>query len=144
MASRMVGDYRLASYTRTTASGDVAYPLGRAATGRISYTADGQMAAQLNGALRPVGTPGDEFLRTPSDQAAAYKTYLAYYGTYDVLEQDGVVVHHVEGSLNPGWIGTDLRRSYRFEDDGQTLVLEADSEYRGERVHMRLVWQRTG
>jgi hypothetical protein len=142
METGFIGDYRLVSYTRTDAAGNATYPLGRFATGRISYTAGGHMAAQLSGDARPAGSGTDEFLRTPSDQADAYKTYLAYFGTYDVREDQGVVEHHVEGSLNPGWAGRDLRRDYTFEHGGTTLVLAADAEYRGKRFRMRLVWER--
>jgi hypothetical protein len=46
------------------------------------------------------------------------------------------VIHHVEGSLIPSWVGVDLRRRYEFS--GDRLLLTAESEH----SLASLVWQR--
>src|SRR5271156_2325337 len=47
--------------------------------------------------------------------------FVAYFGTFDNEEATQKVVHHVEASLSPSWVGTDLKRSFRF--DAGRLIL---------------------
>jgi hypothetical protein len=63
--------------------------------------------------------------------------YIAYFGTFEIDEASRTVVHHIEASLVPSWVGTGLRRAYEFGDRSQ-LILTATSE----RDSTRLVWQR--
>ncbi len=120
---RLVGVYRLAEYA---AHGDEP-------TGRIWYAPNGQMSAMLF-------PPGREPL--PNDASDdAYRDLMrgvvAYYGRYTIDPDAGTVTHHVEGASNPGWIGDDFVRWYRFEDGKLRLSLNAD--FRG-----TLLWERIG
>ena len=56
--------------------------------------------------------------------ARAYAGYIAYFGTYEVNEAGDTVMHHVQGALNPGWVGGHQVRRMRF--DGELLVLSTD------------------
>ena len=72
----------------------------------------------------------------PDEMIAAYQGYLAYYGTYTIDESRGVVVHKVEASLYPNYVGSDQVRRYTFS--GARLTLEVETELgRG-----KLVWER--
>jgi hypothetical protein len=53
-------------------------------------------------------------------QAAAYRTYIAYAGTFS-LPEPGVVVHHVELALHPDQTGMDKRRAYELRGEQLTL-----------------------
>ncbi|MEP6537464.1 MAG: lipocalin-like domain-containing protein [Bryobacteraceae bacterium] len=48
---------------------------------------------------------------------------MAYFGTFDVDEFAKTVIHHVQACLVPSSVGTDLKRTYRF--DANRLVLTA-------------------
>ena len=50
------------------------------------------------------------------------------------------VVHRVEGSLNPAWVGGNQVRTLRF--DGDRLVLHANVEKAGAIVRHELTWER--
>jgi len=50
------------------------------------------------------------------------------------------VVHHVDGSLNPAWVGGDQVRAMRF--DGDRLVLSAEVRKNGQTVMHSLTWER--
>ncbi|MBI3471134.1 MAG: lipocalin-like domain-containing protein, partial [Candidatus Solibacter usitatus] len=102
----------------------VSYPFGAQALGRISYDAGGRMSAQL---MRP------DRANSPLE---AYQGYAAYFGTYDVDETAHTVIHHVEASLFPGWIGTNLKRAFEFS--GNRLILTAVSR----EDTLTLVWER--
>ena len=75
-----------------------------------------------------------------AERAAAYSTYTAYYGKYSLNTATGAVTHHVEGSVNPNWVKTDLVRYYAFSDDGNRLMLSLKNAEG--RVTGTLTWER--
>jgi hypothetical protein len=76
-----------------------------------------------------------------SEMAAAYHGYSAYFGTYEVHERDGYLVHHVECALFPNLVGTHQRR--RFQITENVLTLEPPAvEIASDQVARRLIWQR--
>jgi hypothetical protein len=52
---------------------------------------------------------------TPEEKIAAFDNFQAYCGTYEV--RDNTVVHHVEASLLPNIVGTDLVRTFSISGD---------------------------
>ena len=50
------------------------------------------------------------------------------------------VVHHVQGALNPAWVGGTQVRKMRFDED--LLVLTADVQKGGAVVTHTLTWER--
>ncbi len=114
---RFAGNWRMVSFVNIDDQG-VSTP-SRYTGGRIMYDAAGQMAAQLTYAGRAsLPSPSTEAAR-----AAAYGSFLSYYGAYEVDEATRTVTHHVEASTNPNWPGTDLIRYFEFADGGDTLKL---------------------
>jgi hypothetical protein len=84
----------------------------------------------------------DDVHQAPPELAkAAFVGYGAYFGTYEVDEAKGLVIHHVEGSLIPNWEGSDQRRRFTIADDKLTLE---PPEFRaaGQQRTRRLTWQR--
>lgn len=63
--------------------------------------------------------------------------FNAYFGTYEIEEASDTVIHHVQGSLIPSWVGADLRRKYEFSETNR-LVLSAISS----ASTNRLMWER--
>src|SRR5262249_58882218 len=82
----------------------------------------------------PLGTGAAQQLR------AAYMGYIAYYGTYEVASDGRTVTHHVEGALNPAWVGGDQVRRLRF--DGERLVLSTEVKKNDEGVTHQVTWER--
>lgn len=132
-----VGSWKLISYQSFTPAGEVSYPLGKDAIGRITYDAAGRMSVQI---MRPDRPRIEGLIRTggTTEQViSAYRGYTAYYGVYTVEEARGVVIHKVEGSLFPNYVGTDQVRHYSFS--GTRLTLQADLQQGG---HSKLVWEK--
>jgi len=126
MKDRLIGSWRLVSYETMDPAGRTGKPYGDA-VGRINYDENGNMAGQV---MRP-------------DRAGAEKAYLgyiAYFGTYDVANDGRFVVHHVQGALNPAWVGGDQVRGLRF--DGERLVLSAEVRKNEVVVRHVLTWER--
>ena len=137
VAKRLVGTWKLVAYDRKSANGEVYYPLGKDAKGRLTYDAQGRMTAQLMQPGRPVFSRPQSRDGSEEQIVKAYRGYLAYYGTYTVHEKEGYILHQVEASLYPNWVDGDQKRFFRFE--GERLVLEADAAALG---RSRLVWEK--
>jgi len=119
---QFIGVYTLIEYA----------PHGDEPTGRISYDEAGRVWAML---LPPNRQP---LTRTskPEEYQANMRGVVAYYGTYDIDESTGRVIHHVEAASNPAWIGDDFIRWYRFE--GQNLRLSLNPDFTGTLLWARL------
>lgn len=126
MPHRFYGTWRLLSYESHAPDGSIGLPLGDDPIGLLIYTREGRMSGQ---AMRRVHDPS---AGGPRDN------YIAYFGTFDVDEAACEVVHTVEGSVYPNWIGTQQRRGFAFF--GNRLTLTAALK-RSSAVH-RLVWER--
>jgi lipocalin-like protein len=138
MHDRLIGTWDLVSYETIEADGGRGRPFGDA-IGRLTYDAHGHMTGQVMRPNRPrveLGEGGAQQVR------AAYTGYIAYFGTYEIAEDGRSVVHHVEGALNPSWVGGDQVRGLRFDDN--RLVLHADVPKGKAIVRHVLIWTRIG
>jgi hypothetical protein len=135
---RLVGNWTLVSYVTENPDGSKGKPYGDA-VGRLSYDEYGNMAGQVMRPGRYQVNPGQWGAQ---DVRSAYAGYIAYFGTYEVSEAEDIVVHHVEGALNPGWVGGDQLRQMRF--DGDLLVLSTEVPKAGLMVRHTLTWQKLG
>ena len=136
--SRVVGVWKLRSCLRTFKDGRTEYPFGEQPVGRIEYTQAGRMSALL---MRPgrhsTLPPGVELYKASNEEVRdAVTGFVAYFGTFDVEEATQTVVHHVEASLTPSWVGTDLKRTFRF--DAGRLVLTRPAPDSSDE----LIWER--
>jgi hypothetical protein len=138
MTGSVVGTWRLKLWETRTADGRVAYPLGRDAVGYLIYTAGGHMAVTIMRVNRPTFASDDLLGGTLEEQATAAAGYVTYCGHYEI--RDGTVVHHVELSLFPNWVGIDQVRFAEVEGDELTITTERLA-IGGETVN-RLVWER--
>src|SRR5690349_17116865 len=103
----LVGNWRLVSYETVDESGRRGTPYGRA-VGRLTYDERGNMSGQV---MRP-GRQRVELGEGNAQQVrAAYIGYIAYFGTYEIAPDGASVVHHVDGALNPAWVGGDQLRA---------------------------------
>jgi hypothetical protein len=139
MSDEFVGAWKLISYERRTAAGEVTYPMGQNPVGRLTYDALGRMSAQIMRPDRPKPQGVAPASWTAEEKAAAFDGYIGYYGTFTVSETERAVIHHVEASLYPHWVGSDQRRLYEFS--GSQLILRAVGSG-GPGTESRLVWER--
>lgn len=138
----LVGAWRLVSYEATDVDGgEVVEPYGPHPQGLITYTPGGHMSAQIMRPLRPRFRRGRLEEGLPGELAAAAVGYMAYAGTYEVPADD-FVVHHVELSLFPNWVGTTLSRVAGRDGDRLRLALPEPVPLWGARRTGVLVWER--
>lgn len=142
-ATSFVGTWRLVSFEVRYSDGEVAFPYGQGAVGRLTYDARGNMSAQMISPSVPRFSHPDWTRATPDEARAAFLGALSYLGTYEVHEAEGVVTHKVEASLFPNWAGTEQRR--RFALSGDCLTLSTPDLPHGERTFVAtMIWQRAG
>ena len=104
----LVGTWKLVSWENRSLDGQVSYPLGEDAVGYISYSQDGYVFVSMMRHDRAEFAAGDLLRASAEEKAHAAETYMTYCGTYDF--RGNTVVHHVELSLFPNWVGVDQER----------------------------------
>jgi len=138
LSSRFVGAWKLAGIETRNAKGEVVPPAGGAAaaprTGYIIYDAAGYVAVSILPVTRKKNA-GAQI--TPDEAKAAIGGYAAYFGTYTPDESGTFVVHHLQGSLNPG-MAADQKRFFEFS--GDKLTLQPPPAANGNKT--KLTWQR--
>jgi hypothetical protein len=133
-----LGSWSLVSFEHVPPTGTMSRPLGDHPTGAILYQSDGRMSAQVS-LPSPARFVHDDPAQASNEEATqAWRNYLGYWGSFEVFPEKQVVVHHVEGSSFPNWIGTDQVRHFRF-DGPNRLILEVQSPF----GTSTLTWQRT-
>ncbi|CAI1088791.1 Uncharacterised protein [Serratia quinivorans] len=138
-----IGSWSLVSSVFKGEDGRVNHPLGEQVLGRINYEPNGTMAAQLYSATRPSFAADDLAQGSEQELRAAFINMICYFGRYQVDESEQRVVHQVEGSSFPNWIGSRQVRFYRFS--GDRLELRTVPLQFGNGVQTgELVWQRIG
>ena len=114
------GTYELIEKYSIRVDGSKIHPWGEDVKGMIIYT-DTHVSAQLGVRVRN-NLSTFNFRDAAADESQeAFTTYIAYFGAYEV--KNGYVIHDIQQSLFPNWIGHKVKRYYRFE--GDMLFLEA-------------------
>ncbi|MCP4344838.1 MAG: lipocalin-like domain-containing protein [Desulfobacterales bacterium] len=119
--SPFVGAWKLVSAKGESSEGDVFYPFGENPFGLLMYSASGKVAVQLRAEDRVDFEVPDRLKGTPEEVIAAWNTYDAYCGHYEVISfsrMKGHLRHYIESSLLPNWTS-------------EEKIMEIDFEFRG-------------
>ncbi|RAM49106.1 MAG: hypothetical protein C6Y22_24205 [Hapalosiphonaceae cyanobacterium JJU2] len=143
-SSNFIGVWKLSSWKTESSDGNMIYPYGKNPIGYLTYTQDGYVSVNImkNNCL-PLEISSEELVKirkillnpwllfrngrksikaiTRYFQASI--NYISYSGKYEI--RGDKVIHHVEVSLIPDWIGTDLERT--FEITSHKLLLTTPS-----------------
>lgn len=136
---KLAGAWRLLSCEHRYSDGRVTRPFGPKPLGRLIYSADGMMTVLLGDRGRPPCRSGQLFEATDAELARSARGFVAYSGRWELEGKQ--VVHHVDISLFPNWIGS--RQLRLVELRGRRLTLSTNPfEVDGVRQTARLVWER--
>ena len=103
LREQMIGAWQLVSFECKGEDDLVDYPFGKDAQGSIIYTAEGYVSLHI---MRTVRSPYiEKALYEKGDMKYSDLPYLAYSGRYYVNEVWPSVVHDLEVSLYPEWLG---------------------------------------
>jgi hypothetical protein len=135
----LVGRWGLVSYEIRSADGQISYPLGEDAVGYITYDQDGYMFVAIMRPRRARFASGDLLQGSTEEKVQAAESYISYCGGYDF--HGDTVIHHVELSLFPNWVGVDQQRLVELAGDRLTLSTRP-MLLAGRGQTARLLWER--
>lgn len=133
---KLIGTWKLVSAASTTTSGGRSEPYGAKPTGLLTYTEEGRVSALISyEGRKPLSIGGGK----PEEQAEAFRTFLAYAGSFTVNGEK--VIHHVEVSSIENYVGRDLERNFLI--DGERIALTTPpTPMNGKVLIFELVWER--
>ncbi len=117
----------------------MSYPLGKDALGYIIYNPDGYMFVAIMSAGRPKFAAADLLGGTTEERARAAGTYVSYCGRYEYLGER--VIHQVELSLFPNWVGVEQERVVEVRGDRLEISTRA-MMFGGKQRSAHLIWER--
>ncbi|GER86939.1 hypothetical protein KDW_11010 [Dictyobacter vulcani] len=136
----LTGTWKLAAVEIRFSDGDIIYPWGLQARGHLVYAADGYMSAVISASERVHFTTDDILTGTIEEQARAARSYISYGGPYEIHGNE--VIHHVEVSLFPNWVGQQQRRFIEAVDGEQLILRSAPLLASGREGIGYLIWKR--
>ena len=97
--------------------GKVDYPYGENPVGQLLYDSKGNMMVEImKQGIKKFASPNPS-QGVPEEIIPAYNGFVAYYGTYNVVTDSNLVIHHIRASSFPNWVNQDQRRYYEFKND---------------------------
>ena len=135
----LVGTWRLLSWQNRAPDGEVSHPLGEGASGYIAYTEDGYLFVAITAPGRRPFVAGDLLSGSTAEKAGAAETYVSYCGRYEF--HGDTVLHHVELSLFPNWVGVTQERLVKISGDQLTLSTRP-LLLQGRQQTAHLLWER--
>jgi hypothetical protein len=136
------GTWKLVSWKIERANGELVEPqMGSNPTGWIMYQPGGHMCGALMRPDRPKFASNNALGGTPEEVKAAFEGYAGYCGSYEVNEQERFVIHRLQLSWFPNWLGTEQKRFFEFAGDRLTLKTPPLTGVGEAQVH-RLIWER--
>lgn len=136
MNEKLVGTWKLVSAASTTSTGERnETPYGQRPSGFLTYSGDGRVTAMISyGGRKPLSVGA-----RVEEQAEAFKTFLSYAGRYTVSGDK--VKHHVEISSIQNYVGRDLVRTVKFEND-RIILVTPPTPVNGRVQTVELIWER--
>jgi len=138
----LIGTWHLETWISLVDDGTEALPMGASPEGLLAYAPDGTMVTVFGRAERDRFGTDDLTGGTTDERSEAFSSFIAYGGRYAL---DGsTIIHTVEVSLFPNWVGTTQRRHWALDDGGERLTLVSPPITVGGLTRtQRLVWRRT-
>ncbi len=125
----LVGFWNLEAIFRESEKGEIYYPLGKDAVGKIHYSKEGYVYAYIMCANRKDTAMETLFESSLEDRAYAAGTFQSYFGRYGGFEKQGDVLKYhldIEADLNPSRTGALLNRYLYYADD-KIAKIKADA-----------------
>ena len=141
-ADKFTGTWRLLACEGRWSDGRISRPYGDEPGGLLMYDGQGSFSGQIMARERPAFVTGNLLKGSNEEVRTAFEGYVAYYGSYSVDETEGLMIHQVEGSFFPNWIGERQIRKFEFSGDGRLQL--STLPIKGARADLTVVllWER--
>ena len=134
---KFIGTWKLIFVETRDENGDLFRRGNR--TGYLIYSEEGYMSVAFMKEGRPTFVSGDIRGGTVEEKMAAVEGYVSYSGRYEVMRDK--IVHKIEVSLFPNWVGVSQERLYEFEGDRLTLSTPL-MLMGGKQLSTHVIWER--
>jgi hypothetical protein len=136
----LAGCWDLAESTFTAHDGTVTTPWGVDPSGVLIVTSCGELSAHGG---RRGRAPFAAENPTPDEKQQAYDDYFSYFARIvSVDDEAGTILNAIDGSTNPGWIGTEQLRYLDIIDDDHIVLRTPPLALGGYTVVARMLWRR--
>jgi hypothetical protein len=132
-----IGSWELQEWSAELNNGKIVFPFGEDAKGSITYDDFGNMAVQIMKNNRVQFLSEDPLQAQADEVIEAYNGFIAYCGKYKVDTSSNQVIHQIEISSFPNWVGQNQVRFYTFIED--KMILSTDII--GSSRH-KLIWKK--
>lgn len=138
MEKNVIGTWKLTKFEMKT-DDKITYPYGDNPSGYLIYNENGHMAVLISKKDRKNVSTEDITNIPEIEKSQLVDGFLGYTGKYEVLTDR--IVHHVELSFIPNWIGRSLERFHQLKEG--CLILETPAEeIDGSILISRLTWEK--
>ena len=138
---KIIGTWKLISWTFNNEKNEPVNFFGDNPSGILMYDQSGYMNAQLMKPGRANFNSESLAEGTPEEIQQAYLSYAAYYGKF-YEKSPGEIIHIVEGSLFPNWIGHEEIRYGKLE--GEYLILSTPPiKAQGKEIVFNVKWKKS-
>lgn len=136
---KFIGTWKLLSLESKTEDGNVNYPLGKDVSGYLTYTEQNFMSVSMMQPNRPIFKSLDIKGGVIEEKVAAIDGCVSYCGRFTI--QGKKIIHHIELSLFPNWVGIDQERFYEFQSD-RLILSTSPFLIEGQKQTAHLIWQK--
>lgn len=141
----LLGAWKLTSFEGVAPDGKKIEPW-KNPVGLIIYDPAGYVSVQFGSAQRAPFASGEgaaaQGSGTPQEIKNAFVTYYAYFGRYEVNENEGSVIHHIQSSLIPNEVGLNYKRNFKISGDRLALTTPPQKGPNGLVYIWSLNWER--
>ena len=133
----ILGRWDIVEWVQRYDDGRQVYPMGRALEGFIHYDHDYMFVV-----IARVGRPpivASQWTASDEAKAEAYGGYFTYAGGYAIDGDE--IVHRVQFSLFPNWVGSEQRRRVALKDGALHLTARMEESTTEART-AELIWRR--
>ncbi len=115
-------------------------------TGLIVYTSSGWMSVQYSSSRDRKPFAKGLASATIEEKAAAFDSYVAYYGTFKVDSATQTITHRLEDHNHPGRHGVDNVRWFEFQGKNRVVLIPREDGKGGvidrKNATYKLIWER--
>lgn len=115
ISNDFIGMWTLQKCVAIPKDGKVNYPYGEKPVGQLLYDEKGNMMVEIMKPGIKKFASANLLQGTPEEILPAYYGFIAYYGTYSVIPDSNIVIHHLKACSFPNWINQDQKRYYEIK-----------------------------
>jgi hypothetical protein len=141
LSESILGAWELVSCVGESRDGGSFFPYGEKPVGKLIYTEDGHLAVVLMNSQRTFFSSEDISKTTIEETAAAFNTFDAYAGRWNLDPETGRIEHTIECGRIPNWVGKTHTRFSSVKDEELTLSTEEFS-MAGKTWQVHVRWRR--